>query len=102
MFSIKEKVSKALEPIIDTSKLIFEEVELKTPKNLDSMWVVVDGIVKEYKDICPDFIVNPKDNNGVKFTYIYVPLREEEEGEHQAYKNAIIETLSPIMQELFG
>lgn len=99
--SIKEKVSKALEPIVDKSKLIFEEVELKAPKNLDSMWVVVNGIVKEYKDICPNFIVNPKDNNGVKFTYIYVPLREEEQ-QHQAYKNAIIETLSPIMQELFG
>lgn len=98
---IKEKVSEALQPLIGESELIFKEVELKTPKNLDSMWVVVNGIVKEYKDICPNFIVNPKDNNGVKFTYIYVPLIKEEE-EHQAYKKAIIETLSPIMQELFG
>lgn len=98
--SIKEKVSEALQPLIGESELIFKEVELKTPKNLDSMWVVVNGIVKEYKDICPNFIVNPKDNNGVKFTYIYVPLIKEEE--HQAYKKAIIETLSPIMQELFG
>ena len=98
--NIKEKVSEALKSIVDESELIFKEVELKAPKNLDSMWVVVNGTVKEYKEICPNVIANKKDGNKIKFTYIYIPIHKEED--FQSFKNIIIETLSPIMQEVFG
>ena len=97
---LEEQVSTALKGRPEVKDIIFKEIEFKPQKKLDSLWVLVNGKVKRYREICPDFMVESSICDEFRFTFVYVPYPQK--GDIQKYKKKLISELTPIMNKLFA
>lgn len=96
----RETIRPVLEEILNVDDIIIKEVEYKPMKNLSSMPVKVNGEVKYYDQVYPNFMSDSGNFSKTKFTFIFIPLPEKIELLDN-YKQDIVSRLMSIFMEYF-